>query len=448
VKSASRRLWVTVLVAFMALGASLQESLSQSGTPPPDAPIPSVPIIRMIGTAKPKQQIALPAFTPTADSKAQDAARTIHDTIRDDLDFSGYFAIVPDEYYKMVHGDPGGRINYKEWLGVGADALLLGLTSIEPGNLVFEGMLHDTNDQKILLHKKYRGEPDQARLVAHKLSDAIVEQFIGQPGIAQSKIAFVSQVGKAKEIYVMDYDGARAKRITANNTINLSPSWSPDGRQIAFVSYRSGTPVLMIVNSDGELRQAFPQEGDLNSAPAWSPDGRSLAFASTRDGNAEIYVQRVDKTAPPTRITRDPAIDTSPSWSPDGTQIAFTSDRAGSPHIYIMDADGGNVRAFTEVGYCDAASWSPLGDKIAFTARVPGGFDIFVKDVKDKNAPLGRLTENSNINEWPRWSPDGRHLVFASNRTGNFDIFIVDLDGTHARRLSHGGNSYSPSWSR
>ena len=445
-KSANRRLWVTVLVAFLALGASLQDSFSQSTTPPPEAPIPSVPIIRIIGPAKPKQPIALPAFTASAESKVQDAARTIHDTIRDDLDFSGYFAIIPDEYYKLVHADPGGRINYKEWVGVGADALLLGQMSIEPGNLVFEGKLYDTMEQKILLGKKYRGESDQARLIAHKLSDAIVEQFIGQPGIAQTKIAFVSQVGKGKEIYVMDYDGARAKRITANNTINLSPAWSPDGRKIAFVSFRSGTPVLMIVNSDGELSQAFPQEGDLNSAPAWSPDGRSLAFASTRDGNAEIYVQRIDKPVP-TRITKEPAIDTSPTWSPDGTQIAFTSDRAGSPRIYIMDADGGNVRPFTpEIGYCDAASWSPLGDKIAFTARVPGGFDIFVKDIK--TGQVGRLTENSNINEWPRWSPDGRHLVFASNRTGNFDIFIVDLDGTRARRLSHGGNSYSPSWSR
>ena len=115
--------------------------------------------------------------------------------------------------------------------------------------------------------------------------------------------------------------------------------------------------------------------------------------------------------------------------------------------VYPIHSDGGNVRPFTpEIGYCDAASWSPLGDKIAFTARVPGGFDIFVKDIK--TGQVGRLTENSNINEWPRWSPDGRHLVFASNRTGNFDIFIVDLDGTRARRLSHGGNSYSPSWSR
>ena len=436
----------TALVAGFALGATLLKAQSAGGTPPPEAPIPSVPIIRIVGAAKPKQPIALPPFAAGGDAKAQEAARVMHDTLRDDLDFSGYFAIIPEEYHKLVHTDPGGRINYKEWLGIGADALLLGQTTMESASLVLEATLYDTNEQKTLLHKRYRGDSDQARLVAHKLSDAVVEQFIGQPGIAQTRIAFVSQVGKAKEIYVMDYDGARAKRITANNSINLSPAWSPDGRQIAFMSYRAGTPVLMIVNSEGELRQAFPQQGELNSAPAWNPDGKTLAFASTRDGNAEIYVQRLTETTP-RRLTRDPSIDTSPAWSPDGSQLAFTSDRTGSPHIYLMDADGGNIRPFTpEVGYCDAASWSPLGDKIAFTARVPGGFDIFVKDLK--TGQLGRLTENSNINEWPRWSPDGRHLVFASNRTGNFDIFTVDLDGSHARRLTHGGNSSSPSWSR
>jgi TolB protein len=428
------------------LFAASRQSPPSGASPPPEAPIPSVPIIRIVGAAKPKIPIALPAFTASSDPKAQDIARTVHDVMNDDLDFSGYFSLVPEEYHKLVHADPGGKINYKEWIGVGADALIFGQVSLAQSNLEFEGKLFDTADQKLLLGKLYRGEPDLARVMAHKLSNEIVQQYTDQPGIFLTRIAFVSQVGKAKEIYVMDYDGARAKRITANNTINLSPSWSPDGKQIAFVSFRSGTPVLMIVNSEGVLRQAFPQLGELNSAPAWSPDGSVIAFASTRDGNAEIYLQSLSQQSP-RRITNNDAIDTSPAWSPDGRRIAFTSDRAGSPQIYTMDADGSNVKRLTSnVSYCDAPTWSLDGKKIAFTARVAGGFDIFLIDVDTQQA--ARLTENTNINEWPRFSPDGKHLAFASNRTGNFDIYTMDLDGTHVRRLTHGGNSYSPSWSR
>jgi TolB protein len=437
---------VLPLVSLGVASAVMVAARLEAQSPPPDAPIPSVPIIRIVGAARPKIPIALPAFQSQPDAKAQDVARTIRDTVRDDLDFSGFFSIVPEEYHKLVRADSGGRIGFKEWQGVGADALLVGSLGPDPSITVVEWRLYDTADQKVLLGKRYRGESDQARLIAHRLSNEIIQQYTDQPGISLTRIAFVSQVGKGKEIYVMDYDGARPKRITANGSINLSPTWSPDGRQIAFMSYRSGTPELMIINNDGDLQRAFPQQGELNSAPAWSPDGSTLAFTSSRDGNAEIYLLRLSSRSL-TRLTRSDAIDTSPAWSPDGRKIAFTSDRAGSPQIYVMDADGGNTkRLTTEVSYCDAASWSPQGDKIVFTARVPGGFDIFLKDLKTDQ--MGRLTENSNINEWPRWSPDGRHLVFASNRTGNFDIYTMDLDGSRVKRLTRGGNSYSPSWSR
>ncbi len=382
-----------------------------------------------------------------------EVARTIHDVVRDDLDFSGYFQIVPEEYLKLIKDTDERRVNFKEWLGIGAESLLLGRVDLDPNSVVFEGRLYNTADQKMKVGKIYRGERDLERVMAHRLSNEIVKQITDQPGLALTKIAFVSQVGRGKEIYVMDYDGARVKRITGNGSINLSPAWSPDGVRIAFLSYKTGSPMLMIMNSTGEIADAFPQGGELNSAPSWSPDGRLLAFSSSRDGNAEIYTLRLaDKAL--TRLTNNDAIDTSPAWSPDGRQIAFTSDRSGAPQIYVMDADGGNVRRLSfEVSYCDSASWSPLGDKIVFTGRVPGGFDLYIKEMSKQTpgeiatGPIGRLTENSNINEWPRWSPDGRHIVFASNRTGNFDIYTMDADGSNVRRLTHGGNSFSPAWS-
>jgi len=432
--------------ALITIAASA--AATQSPTPPASGPADEkIPTFRIVGQGRAKIPIALPpALTAGPDPRLAEAGRSIHDVLRDDLDFSGYFHIVPEEYLKLVPNQGDARVNFKEWLGVGAESLVLGRVDFEPNTIVFEGRVFDTTAQSLLLGKRYRGDLDQQRLIAHRLANEIIQQYAGQPGPALTKIAFVSQVGKAKEIFVMDYDGARAKRITANGSINLSPSWSPDGSQIAFVSYRTGAPVLMIMNSAGELRDAFPQGGELNSAPAWSPDGKLLAFSSSRDGNAEIYLLNPsDKSL--TRVTRNEAIDTSPSWSPNGRQIVFTSDRSGAPQIFVMDADGANVRRLTyDVSYCDAASWSPLGDKIVFTGRVPGGFDLYVKDLT--NDQVGRLTENSNINEWPRFSPDGRHIVFASNRTGSFDIYTMDLDGTNLRRLTRGGNNASPSWSR
>jgi TolB protein len=437
---------LSLLLGVVAPGPA-PRAQEATGEPPKQGQAPSDLNIRIVGAARPKIPIAVPAFdAPGSEPKSQDIARAIHDVVRDDLEFSGYFQIVPEEYHKLVGRFSDRRANYAEWLGIGAEALLDGSLKSEASSLVFEGRLFDTSEQRMVLGKRYRGDADVQRVIAHRLSNEIVQHYTGQTGIAMSRITFVSQTGRAKEISVMDYDGGRVKRVTGNGSINLSPAWSPDGKEIAFVSYRSGPPEMMILNSEGELHKAFPQEGELNSAPAWSPDGSLLAFASSRDGNAEIYTLRVSDGRL-RNLTHNDAIDTSPTWSPSGREIAFTSDRAGTPQIYIMDAEGSNVRRLThDVSYCDAASWSPGGDVIAFTGRVPGGFDIYTFDLK--TGAQKAITQNANINEWPRWSPDGRHLVFASNRTGSFDVYTMDADGSQVRRLTHGGNSHSPSWSR
>ena len=406
------------------------------------------PIIRITGAGRPKIPIAMPPFDGGGVARGREAADSLHDVIRDDLLFSNYFQLVPEEYIKMVGPFSDRAAAYKEWQGIGAEAVLMGQTRPDQGDdVVFEGRAYDTSEQRLVLGKRYRADAGQIRLLAHRMSDELVLRYTGKRGIATTRIAFVSQIGKGKEIFVMDYDGARPKRITANGSINRAPAWSPDGSLIAFVTLKSGQPQLMILNAAGDApAAAFPQKGELNSAPAWSPDGKLLAFSSGRDGNAEIYTLRIaDRLL--TRLTRHDAIDTSPTWAPDGRSIAFTSDRGGSPQIYIMDAGGGSVRRLTsELSYCDSPSWSPgPAETIAFTARVPGGFDIFVHDIK--TGALIRLTDGGGINESPRWSPDGRHLAFASNRSGGFDIYTMDANGDHVRRLTRGGSNESPSWS-
>jgi len=432
---------LALIVAALAL-------LHSPMAPAQDNPPAEAPIIRITGAGRPKIPIAIPAFDGGGAPRGREAADTLHDVIRDDLLFSNYFQLVPEEYLKLVAPFSDRPSSYKEWQGIGAEAVLVGQSRPEQGDdVVFEGRAYDTSEQRLALGKRYRADAGQIRLLAHRMSDEMVLRYTGKRGIATTRIAFVSQIGKGKEIFVMDYDGARPKRITANGSINRSPAWSADGSLIAFVTLKSGQPQLMMLNAAGDApTSAFPQRGELNSAPAFSPDGTRLAFSSSRDGNAEIYTLRIaDRQL--TRLTRSDAIDTSPAWAPDSRSIAFTSDRGGSPQIYIMDDGGGSVRRLTsELSYCDSPSWSPgPAETIAFTARVPGGFDIFAYDLK--SGALVRLTDGGGINESPRWSPDGRHLAFASNRSGGFDIYTMDANGDHVRRLTRGGSNEAPSWS-
>jgi TolB protein len=389
-----------------------------------------------------KIKIAIP--DPTASLSLKDLAREIGQTIRDDLDYSGYFDVIDPSVYPLAASSKETKQGGK-WASLGAAAVATSTLDVTSGRVDLRSHLFNTQPETTLFNRRFGGPQDVARRVAHQVSDDIVQQLTGQPGIALTWIAFVSKHGKGKELYLMDYDGQRVRRITSTGTINLMPSWSPVAQRLAYMSWRTGAPAIDILEADGKIVRASTAGGTLNISPDWSPDGRRLVYASNASGNAEINILDLT-TRRSTRLTNSPAIDTSPSWSPKGREIAFTSDRSGSPQIYIMDAEGLNPRRITtSEDYADAAAWSPKGDKLVYAARNDGRFNIAVIDVA--TGVSLRLTHGEGNNENPRWSPDGRHIVFASSRAGSYDLYTMRSDGTEVRRLTRGGDCFTPDWS-
>ncbi|MDZ7344945.1 MAG: Tol-Pal system beta propeller repeat protein TolB, partial [candidate division KSB1 bacterium] len=317
--------------------------------------------------------------------------------------------------------------------------------SLRGKKITLDAQLIDSASSKILEQKNYRGCQENLRLLVHSLADDMVNSLTGERGIAKSRIAFSASTVGGKEIYLMDYDGANQRQLTSQQTLNLTPAWSIDGRQLIFTSYQRGNPDLFAIEVVSGKLEAVVKDNGLQSAPAWSPDGKKIVFVSTRDGNAEIYVMNSDGKNPQ-RLTRHPAIDSSPSWSPSGREIVFTSDRLGTPQIFVMEAEGSNVRRLPiERNYTDSPVWSPRGDKIAFVSRGPGGFDIFTFDLATE--AVTQLTADAGSNEDPCWSPDGYRLAFSSTRDGRSDIYMMMWDGTDVRRLTYKGTCTSPAWS-
>jgi Tol biopolymer transport system component len=98
------------------------------------------------------------------------------------------------------------------------------------------------------------------------------------------------------EIYVVDADGSRLRRLTRNWRFDGAAVWSPDGRKILFL--RSGHPDIYVMNADGSgqrnLTRSVTYPLATHGAPAWSPDGRKILFVSNRSGNGEVYVMNAD----------------------------------------------------------------------------------------------------------------------------------------------------------
>lgn len=156
----------------------------------------------------------------------------------------------------------------------------------------------------------------------------------------------------SRGIWVMNANGKSPRAITTGNDID--PTWSPDGSMIAFASSRAGARQLFVMDADGaNIRQVtnLPEMGGRNT---WSPDGSKLAFYAGPTGNRNIYVINIDGSGL-VQLT-DGGDNLGPSWSPDGNWIAFTSFRDGNNEIYIMRPDGTNLVRLTSNAISD---WQP-----------------------------------------------------------------------------------------
>jgi len=387
----------------------------------------------------------------SATTAAPDVASQFADIVGRDLALSGYFKVLDRAAYiekPDTSGHTAESINFDNWSVIGALALVKGAYTLEGDNLTLEVRLFDVYQRKQLTGRRYHGSTSEIRRMANKFADEIMNQFTGERGPFDTRLAFVStRGGRFKEVYVMSPDGGDLQQMTRSQTISVSPSWSPDNRILLYTSYKSGNPNLFGLDFITGRDAVVSQRHGLNLGGKFSPDGSQIALTIEDQGNADIaVVDRMGKLL--RRVTDNWAIDVSPSWSPDGRQIAFCSNRAGEPHIYIASADGGEPRRVTYGGsYNTSPAWSPKGDRIAYVSRSDGGFNLFT--VKVDGSDTRQLTQSAGNNEDPAWAPNGRYLVFSSSRNGRKKLYITDDTGSSQVELTHGGgDDSSPSWSR
>ena len=408
-------------------------------------------------------RIAVADFKPSSTDPQTGTFKTTFDsTLFADLANAGIFDIVSKSLLPQSTPGTPAEMNVQQWSVAPTSAAMVafGNFGVQGGKIVCNGFLFDAKNTQFpqVLAKQYSEDAsdDSARQIAHRFADEIIFRLSGgSQGIAESKIYFVKITGEAKEIWEMDYDGANQHPLTHLGTVSLSPRISPDNTRVAFSSLgKDGFQIRMFSLLLGRPVNFPSAGGGTNLSPAWSPSGKEIAYSSSRTGDPEIWISDANGGLS-RRITSFHGPDVSPVYNPrSGSQIAWISARStGLPQLYIMDTDGSAITRMTDGGYASSPSWSPNGQFLVFAwdrkygPGAPGGRDIYVMEIATKR--WIQLTHDIGPCDFPSWSPDGRHIVFANAADGkdaHMKIWTMLADGTQRRALT-GPGADMPNWS-
>jgi TolB protein len=388
------------------------------------------------------------AVVPFAWQGAGASPEDVASVVQSDLTRSGQFE--PVDRRDML-GMPSTKADvfYRDWRAIETEYLLIGRVSVTD-QMRIEYELFDVLRQTTVYKGVETGSANEARMLAHRVSDRVYEALTGIPGAFATRLLYVAvtRVVDGKDYYrltLADSDGARPIVLLESREPVLAPAWSPDGNHIAYVSFETSRPAIFRQDLKTGAREQLTNFRGLNGSPAWSPDGRTMAMVLSKDGSPDIYLMDLASKRL-TRITRHYAIDTEPAWMPDGKSLLFTSDRGGRPQIYRYDLPSAKTSRLTYEGTYNArARVAQDGRNVVMVHQKDGRFHIALMDLVTDRLQILTSTE---LDESPSIAPNGSMLLYATKFKDRGILAAVSVDGGVKFRLpARDGDVREPAWS-
>ncbi len=277
---------------------------------------------------------------------------------------------------RNAHDRPGGHGDVSFAVSPGGDAVVFNAVG-DGGRDLYLLDLKTLRTRRIAATPDYEVDPEFAP------DGKSVVYAAGKPG------------DRADHIFLRSLDGKTVKQLTAEDRNDESPAFSPDGSLIAFSRCKTynwgglashwGAGVLCVIRADGTGFRQITADESFEVDPHFSPDGRTILFWYVN----RLYTVPADGSQPPSPLGdlrgRDAV------YSPDGTSIAFSNGRyAPDCRIFVANADGTNIR---KLAYPGDAQPALRGDGCFAPAFAPDGKSVFFFFDTWPDGPTGVLKQ-------------------------------------------------------
>lgn len=248
----------------------------------------------------------------------------------------------------------------------------------------------------------WRQRPD--RTEARQLTDGPGYDYQPDWSPDGRRVVYASYRDDVIELRLLDLDSGRSSPLVANGAVNIEPRWSPDGTRVAYTSSSHdglwhvfvvevgpdgprGEPIRVTSERDSGLPRYYYHRKDQYLSPTWSPDGRELILVSNRGhvwGSGGFWRVGAREGGEEREIHYEETNwKARPDWSRDGRRVVYSSYLGRQwNQLWLMTAEGGDPLQLT-YGEFDATAprWSPAADRIAYVSNERGNTSLWVLDI-------------------------------------------------------------------
>jgi Tol biopolymer transport system component len=236
-------------------------------------------------------------------------------------------------------------------------------------------------------------------------------------------------------IQVLSLENLSINHVTADESMNISPVWTPNGKQLLYISDREGARDIyaVLLNSTGKpegppTRLTTGLDAHTISI---SLNGQKLVYSvfdlSSNIWSIDIPKKETQSVSQANQITKGNQIIEQGEISPDGEWLVFDSDISGNQDLYRMPVAGGEAIQLTTHPSDDfSPDWSPDGAKIVFHSFRTGNRDVFV--ISKDGELIEQITDYPSHEMGPSFMSEGKQISFSSDRTGRYELYIVTQD--------------------